>query len=87
MKSAAVTLAILAVIASAVLAQLPMQEGIGGAQLFPTTVLSTILFTIIFSTILVFATEKGYYAGTSALEAKLLSLLPRARKNEAKKNV
>lgn len=59
-------------LAAAVLAQVPLQYGLVGAENFLTPVIATILFTIILTTIFVFMAGKGYYKGTSYLIAHFL---------------
>lgn len=61
-------------LAAAVLAQIPVQAGIEGAQIFGDLVLGVVFFSILLSTILIFLIEKNKYAGTSVLIRRIISL-------------
>lgn len=52
-------------LSAAVLAQVPLQRGLPGAENFLTPVISTIFLTILFTTLFVFLAGRGYYKGTS----------------------
>jgi len=61
-------------LAAAVLAQLPVQAGIEGAQVFGDLVLGVVFFSILLSTILIFLVEKNKYQGTSVLIQKFIDI-------------
>ena len=63
-------------LAAAVLAQISVQTGIPGAEKIAPVVISTIFFTIVITTLMVFLSEKTKYPGTSALFLKMLGKKP-----------
>ena len=74
-------------LAAAVLAQVPAQAGIEGASQIITPVISTIFFTIVITTIMVFLSEKTGYPGTSGLVFKILGKKPKQQKAKEKPSV
>ncbi|MAG15442.1 hypothetical protein CMO88_00100 [Candidatus Woesearchaeota archaeon] len=60
-------------LAAAVLAQVPMQEGIAGSAKLLTPVFATIFFTIVITTITVFLIKHNKYQGTSELMIRLFN--------------
>ena len=74
-------------LAAAVLAQIPSQYGIPGADQIITPVISTIFFTIVITTIMIFISEKTRYPGTSALFFRIIGKNPRKKKTPVKPGV
>ncbi|MBU0757184.1 MAG: cation:proton antiporter [Nanoarchaeota archaeon] len=68
-------------LAAAVLAQLPLHNGIANGLKYSTIVSSVIFFSILLSTLLVFLTEKGHFNGLR-LPKMNLSKIQKSRKKE-----
>jgi len=60
-------------LAAAVLAQVPMQQGIAGAEKILTPVFATIFFTIAITTVMVYLVESGRYKGLMPLITSLVT--------------
>jgi len=62
-------------LAAAVLAQIPIQQGIPGGERFLTPVVATIFFSILVTTVMIYFIQKGSFPGTSYYYNKLRTML------------